>query len=321
MPGAEHVDETVGDESVAVPEKKAIEPGPFGLLTPVVWPNVAKFVVLHTLSLFGVIALPFVKWQTWFFLALLSVISNLGVTAGPHRLWSHKSYKAKLPYRILIMLFNCLSFQNSIYVWVRDHRVHHKFSETDADPHNAKRGFFFAHMGWLMMKKHPEVIKKGSAIDMSDVEEDPVVMFQHKNYYLLGLIFSLIIPTVVPWYFWGESYWYSYLTCGILRYVKTLHDAWLVNSAAHFWGNRPYSKHINPAENWLVSITTVGEGWHNYHHTFPYDYAASEWGATINLTTCFIDFCAFLGLVYDRKQVSSAAIDRVRRRLGDLSSE
>ena len=70
--------------------------------------------------------------------------------------------------------------QNSICEWVRDHRVHHKFSETDADPHNSNRGFFFAHVGWLMMKKHPEVIRKGREIDMSDVLADPVVIFAEK---------------------------------------------------------------------------------------------------------------------------------------------
>lgn len=70
--------------------------------------------------------------------------------------------------------------KNDIYEWSRDHRVHHKFSETDADPHNARRGFFFAHVGWLLCKKHPEVIRRGKTIDMSDVLQDPIVAFQRK---------------------------------------------------------------------------------------------------------------------------------------------
>ena len=75
--------------------------------------------------------------------------------------------------------YNC-AFQNSIIEWARDHRVHHKFSETDADPHNAKRGFFFAHMGWLMVKKHPLVKVRGRDLDFSDLYEDPVCRIQHK---------------------------------------------------------------------------------------------------------------------------------------------
>ena len=73
-----------------------------------------------------------------------------------------------------------ISSQNPIFHWVRDHRVHHKFSETDADPHNARRGLFFSHVGWLMQEKHPEVLRRGKQVDMSDVLADPVVQFQEK---------------------------------------------------------------------------------------------------------------------------------------------
>jgi len=107
-------------------------------------------------------------------------LGGLGITAGVHRLWSHKAYKAKLPLRIFLMLCQSLAFQNSIWEWTRDHRVHHKFTDTHADPHNSRRGFFFAHMGWLMCKKHPDVTSKGKQISMEDIEQDPVVMFQKK---------------------------------------------------------------------------------------------------------------------------------------------
>jgi len=70
--------------------------------------------------------------------------------------------------------------QNHIYEWVRDHRVHHKFTDTDADPHNAKRGFFFSHIGWLLVQKHPDVINKGATVDMSDLEKDAVVVWQRR---------------------------------------------------------------------------------------------------------------------------------------------
>lgn len=79
--------------------------------------------------------------------------------------------------------------KNPIYDWIRDHRVHHKYSESDADPHNANRGFFFAHVGWLMMQKHPEVIRKGKLIDMSDILTDPVIRFQEKYDFFLNYIF------------------------------------------------------------------------------------------------------------------------------------
>lgn len=73
-----------------------------------------------------------------------------------------------------------LSIQDDIYKWSRDHRVHHKYSETSADPHNAMRGFFFSHMGWLMVRKHPDVIEKGKKLDLSDLKADGIVMFQRR---------------------------------------------------------------------------------------------------------------------------------------------
>lgn len=107
-------------------------------------------------------------------------MAAMGITAGAHRLWAHKAYKAKWPMRLLLGIFQTIAFQNHIYEWVRDHRVHHKFTDTDADPHNSKRGFFFSHMGWLMVRKHKDVLIKGKTVDMSDLEKDWVVVWQRK---------------------------------------------------------------------------------------------------------------------------------------------
>lgn len=75
---------------------------------------------------------------------------------------------------------SAFSLQNDIFEWSRDHRVHHKYSETDADPHNARRGFFFSHIGWLFVRKHRDVIEKGRKLDVTDLLADPVVQFQRK---------------------------------------------------------------------------------------------------------------------------------------------
>jgi stearoyl-CoA desaturase (delta-9 desaturase) len=67
-----------------------------------------------------------------------------------------------------------------VYEWARDHRAHHKFSETHADPHNSRRGFFFSHVGWLLVRKHPAVKEKGGKLDMSDLKAEKLVMFQRR---------------------------------------------------------------------------------------------------------------------------------------------
>lgn len=293
----------------------------FGFKAPIVWYNVAVAIFGHVLAVYGGLVYgPQASWRSWILYLFFYLFSGLGVTAGAHRYWAHKTYKARLPLQILLMLFNCISMQNDIIEWSRDHRVHHKYTETDADPHNARRGFFFAHMGWLLTKKHPQVFIKGKNVDVSDLKRDPVVKFQYDYYLRLCFLCSVFLPIFIPCVCWGEDPVVAFFVLFVFRYVMTLHSTWLVNSAAHLWGEKRYDGHINPSDNRFVCIAAIGEGWHNYHHTFPYDYSTSEWGPRLNLTTIVINFMAMLGLAYDRKQVSQEAIDRVRKRIGDLSA-
>ena len=127
----------------------------------------------------------------------------------------------------------------------------------------------------------------------------------------------MLFPSVVPWYFWGEDGYVAFFVCFALRYVTVLNFTWCVNSVAHMWGNRPYDKTISPVENIIVTTGAAGEGFHNYHHTFPHDYRASELGMKYNFTTMFIDFMTFIGQAYDRKTMSQELIDRRKARTGD----
>ncbi|CAK8681504.1 unnamed protein product [Clavelina lepadiformis] len=287
------------------------------VLDQVIWLNVVWMTSLHALAFFAITQLPkahpgTVLWEYFYY-----VMAGLGITAGVHRLWSHRAYKARLPIKMLLAVFNSMAFQNSIFDWARDHRVHHKFSDTDADPHNAKRGFFFCHVGWLMVRKHPDVIEKGKSIDLSDLYNDPVVMLQHRHYKAAVILMCFVVPSAVP-LLWGENLWVSFLM-SILRYCIQLNVTWCVNSVAHMWGNKPYDKSILPTENMWVNFFAIGEGFHNYHHVFPYDYATSEYGFRYNLTTTLIDCMAFLGLVSDRRTVNPEAIKGRKQRTGGLS--
>ncbi|KAL7847802.1 hypothetical protein AOLI_G00225200 [Acnodon oligacanthus] len=286
----------------------------------IVWRNVVLMALLHAGALYAVLLVPKAHPFTWIWSYVCFMITALGVTAGAHRLWSHRSYKAKLPLRIFLAAANSMAFQNDIFEWSRDHRAHHKYSETDADPHNAKRGFFFAHIGWLFLRKHNDVIEKGKRLDLSDLLADPVVVFQRRHYKTSVVVMCFLLPTLVPWYFWGECIWNSYFLAAILRYTISLNVAWLVNSAAHMYGNQPYDRNINPRENSFVSFGAIGEGYHNYHHTFPFDYAASELGLRFNPTTCFIDLMCWFGLANDRKKATPEMIKARKLRTGDGSA-
>eukprot|EP00915_Cephaloidophora_sp_WS-2016_P000433 GHVH01000554.1.p2 GENE.GHVH01000554.1~~GHVH01000554.1.p2 ORF type:complete len:385 (-),score=36.46 GHVH01000554.1:1308-2462(-) len=274
----------------------------------VVWTNVLIHAVLHLgagIGLYRIIKL-MVKWQTVAFSLAVHVMAAMGITAGYHRLWSHKTYKAHPLLEMFLLTAATFATQNSCFEWSRDHRSHHKHTETEADPHNAGDGLFFAHMGWLLLKKKDAV--KRSECNVSDLEKSKIIMFQHKYYNYLVVMASFIIPTFVPYFFWQESLGNAY-SVAFTRVMLTLHATWCVNSLAHWWGDTPYDATIYPVENYFVSFLTVGEGWHNYHHAFPNDYRASDrndpmwFRALFNPTQILIDSCASVGLVWSRVTV------------------
>lgn len=286
-----------------------------------VWRNITLFAYLHFAAVYGLwLMITSAKWSTGIFAMGMYTISGLGITAGAHRLWAHRAYKAKWPLRLILMIFNTVAFQDCAMHWARDHRVHHKYSETDADPHNATRGFFFSHVGWLLCRKHPDVIAAGKKLDISDLKNDKILEFQRKYYLILMPLLCFVLPTVIPVYLWGETWTNAWFVATMFRYCFILNVTWCVNSAAHKWGDKPYDKYISPSENKGVAIFALGEGFHNYHHVFPWDYKTAELGNyRMNLTTAFIDFFAKIGWAYDLKTVSQEIIEKRVERTGDGS--
>jgi stearoyl-CoA desaturase (delta-9 desaturase) len=269
-------------------------------------PMIIYLCIVHISAIYGITLIPSCTWETLLFAFLLWPISGLGITAGAHRLWAHRSYNATFPLRSFLMICNSIANQGSIYHWARDHRVHHKYAETDADPHNATRGLWFSHIGWLLEKKHPAVIESGKRLHFDDLEKDSVVMFQKQldPWLPLGMCFAM--PGMVVM-FWGDTFWQGFYVAGALRYVSVLHFTWCVNSLAHMYGDRPYDKSLHATENPFVSVVAIGEGWHNWHHKYPFDYAASEFGVftQYNPTKLFLDAMRYMNLASDFKRASS----------------
>nr|AIM40220.1 desaturase [Cydia pomonella] len=283
--------------------------------------NVVAFSYWHAAGLYGLyLCFTSARWPTIFLAAILTEASTLGVLCGAHRLWSHKSYKAKLPLQIILVIFQTLSGQYSVYNWVRDHRMHHRYSDTDGDPHNATRGFFYSHIGWLLVQKHPEVHKRGQDVEMSDITSNPLLAFQRKHAAILFTLICYVLPTIIPVYFWEETLSTAYHV-NILRFILCLNFTGLINSAAHVFGNRPYDKEVMATENDSVMLLTLGEGSHNYHHVFPWDYRAAELGSWFNFSKTFIDFFALIGWAYDLKTADRKIIISRVERTGDGSYE
>ena len=159
----------------------------------------------------------------------------------------------------------------------------------------------------------------GKKIDVSDLLDDPVVRFQKRFYYPLIILVSFVLPTYLTHLVTGSSLWTCFLLSVICCQVFLYHYTFTVNSLAHAFGYRSYDQGIAPVQNRLATYLSFGEGYHNYHHVFPSDYSTSEhgWKSTFNISTAFIDLCAWLGLAYDLKKPSKQLIEERVKRTGD----
>lgn len=152
-----------------------------------------------------------------------------------------------------------MTINGSAFSYARDHRNHHKWPATHADPKNPGRGFFFAHVGWWLLRKRPEVAQFGAKVPIDDLLEDRLLMFQHRFYLPLVFLLSILLPIGIPCLLWSEDLLTS-SSLTVIRLVVVLHHLFTVNSVAHFWGHRPYNRWQKPTENVLINWISMGEG-------------------------------------------------------------
>jgi stearoyl-CoA desaturase (delta-9 desaturase) len=236
---------------------------------PIVWGNVA-FLVLTPLA--AAIAVPWyalARGVTWVEIggcALMWLVTGLSITAGYHRLFTHRAFSAPAPVRALFAIIGAAAYENSVISWAAAHRFHHRHVDTDDDPYNAQEGFFHAHMGWVMI----EGAKHDDTSNVPDLWKDPILRWQHRHVIAIGTVVNLA-STVGLGLLTGRMLG-MFVFALLLRLVLTHHFTFLINSAAHIWGSQPYSTAHSARDNWLLSFLSFGEGYHNYHHSFQADY-------------------------------------------------
>ncbi|KAI4459892.1 acyl-coa desaturase [Holotrichia oblita] len=237
---------------------------------------------------------------------LLIWLGVLGASAGAHRLWAHKSYAADIKLRIFLMICFCISGQGTIYNWVLEHRLHHKYFGTKKDPFNHGKSIWNLQTLSRITKPVGGYDKLKDAVDMSDVEEDGVVMFQKKYFAILYIIFALLLPINAPAEYWGEGLWESFFIIGILRYLITLHLISLIETSSKIRG---CSYNIKDDNDKKLVDTIEKMDWVTYHYIAPWDYQANEFGFYGNdITSLFIRICERVRLANSLKTMDGHII-------------
>ena len=276
--------------------------------------NWTASVVLMGTTLATLTVLPAYLWLNdpnpwlWAWAAVALWANGLSITAGYHRLWAHRAYEARGPLKLFYALFGAMTLQNSILYWASTHRNHHKdVDQPEHDPYSIKRGFWFAHMGW-MLRDYPSA--KPDYSNAPDLQADPYVAFQHRHYLLLAIGMNLVLPAALG-ALHGDILG-GLMLVGLLRLVVSHQLTFCINSLAHWWGRQPYTADNSARDNDLISFLTYGEGYHNFHHQFQWDYRNGIRWWQFDPTKWLITLCARLGLARNLKRVPEFSIQRAR---------
>ncbi len=227
-----------------------------GLLAAIVW---------HAISLVDIAI--FLVLYAW---------TGFGITAGFHRLFTHRSFECTPRVRAAFAIAGSMAIQGPVIRWVADHRRHHAFSDKQGDPHSPhvmrEHGFvsackelWFAHIGWFFAKEKTR-IKKFAPDLMADRQVNAI-----DKRYFRWLFLSLAIPLVAGGLL--TLSWKGALTGllwgGFARIFFVHHVTWSINSICHFFGKKPYETFDESTNNVWLAIPSLGESWHNNHHAFP----------------------------------------------------
>jgi stearoyl-CoA desaturase (delta-9 desaturase) len=237
------------------------------------------------------------------------MLVSFSVTAGYHRCFSHKAYRAHPALQAFYLFFGALALQNSAMKWSADHRDHHRYVDRDWDPYSIRRGGMWAHIFWLFYREP----KERSYDNVPDLTSNALMRFQYRWSHVIGIVGGLGIPTLIGWAFGSPLG--GLLWGGFLRIALIHHTTFLVNSVAHLYGSRPYTEENSARDNGLLAFVTNGEGYHNFHHKFPADFRNGIRWWQWDPTKWLIASLGWTGLARDLKVTPRAVIEKSRLRV------
>jgi stearoyl-CoA desaturase (delta-9 desaturase) len=273
------------------------------------WPNVIYLVASPLITLTLVPYYVYTRgfdWRIWLFTLIMGCCTSVSITGGYHRLFAHRSYSAKTWVKLFYLLFGGASFQGSVMKWATDHRRHHRYVDTEKDPYNINQGFWYAHIGWLLVEDDPNYTDKFA----QDLFQDRLIYLQHKYYLWVAFGIGVLFPTLVG--YWMGSALGGFAVAAALRLVVTNHSTFFINSLCHTLGRQPYSDDHSARDSYLMAFLAFGEGYHNFHHQFQSDYRNGIRWYDWDPTKWTVNLLATVGSAYNLKKISDATIVKAR---------
>lgn len=233
--------------------------------------NLVNVVIFSTTTLLSVIGLPWyikhvgISAAEWWLFGFYVLATGMSITVGYHRLFAHRAFQAHPVIKWLALWFGAAALEQSALLWASQHRDHHRYVDTDLDPYNIKKGFWYAHIGWMLFWQH-----KTNCSNVRDLSADPVIRHQHRYYLAWALAAGVAMPLII-----GAATGHllgAFLLSVAARITFVHHSTFSINSICHTFGRATYDIDSTARDHWIVAILTNGEGYHNFHHRFPSDY-------------------------------------------------
>ncbi len=218
-----------------------------------------------------------------------------------------------LLYVVALLFFGAAAFQQSALAWASQHRDHHRYVDTDNDPYNIKKGFFWAHMGWLFFGKY-----RFYYANAGDLVDSKLVLHQARHYPLWSLTAGVIVPMILG--VWAGHALGAFILCVCFRTVFVHHGSWCINSVCHTFGKKTYDARSSARDHWLVALITFGEGYHNFHHRFPNDYRNGIKWYHWDPSKWILFLFEKLGLVWKVKRASESRILEAKLKAAEIES-
>lgn len=254
----------------STPSPTAARSRPSVLDERVCWTTVGGLGLVHAGSVVGVVWLILRPSVPTLVLAVaLYALCGLSITSGYHRLFAHRTYRATAPVRWTMLTFGAATFQNSALSWSADHRAHHADTDGDADPHAITRGAAFAHIGWLLRRR----TASADVSRLGDLWAVRSIRLQHRWYALVAIGVGLVLPMALA-STWDDA-WGGLFVAGFLRAGVMMQTTFCINSLAHLVGRPRYDARSSARDSTLIALLTLGEGYHSFHHRFPFDHRSS----------------------------------------------
>ena len=198
-----------------------------------------------------------ISWQSIVLLLVTFWVRMFFITAGYHRYFAHKSYRlARVP-QFLMAFGGTSAAQKGPLWWASHHRDHHRYSDTERDVHSPQRGFWWSHVGWILVDTYAET----DMDKISDFAKYPELRFLNK--------FDWIAPWTLAIACWLIGSWEGLVVGFFTSTVLLWHSTFFINSLAHVFGRRRYATEDTSRNSALLAVLTMGEGWHNNHHYYP----------------------------------------------------